>query len=109
MSRAVVLLLLASTVTGCAPTFAERDMRWHSAGDTLYVFARSEGVSRGLCASLGDVAFAEARLAADDGRRMQLGRVSGCHTIRHIIVCTEYDAACVVHEERHRSQGAFHP
>jgi hypothetical protein len=40
---------------------------------------------------------------------MQLGRVSGCHTVRHVIVCPDDDAACVTHEEQHRSEGAFHP
>jgi hypothetical protein len=35
--------------------------------------------------------------------------VTGCHTIRHIIVCTEDDTACLLHEERHRAEGAFHP
>jgi hypothetical protein len=40
---------------------------------------------------------------------MQLGRVAGCHTVRHIIVCSEEDVACLGHEERHRVEGAFHP
>ena len=104
-------MTLAVSLAGCAAsTFSDRDMQWHVKGDTVYVMTRSQGVSRGLCASLGgDVAFAEARWAADEGRSVQLGRVAGCHTVRHIIVCTDDDAACVGHEERHRREGAFHP
>jgi hypothetical protein len=108
--RALALVLLAASITGCgATTFSIQDVRLHSAGDTLYLFARSDGVSRGLCSSLGgDVTRAEARWASNEGRTMQLGRVSGCHTIRHVIVCTDDNAACLAHEERHRSEGAFH-
>jgi hypothetical protein len=39
---------------------------------------------------------------------MRLGRVTGCYTARHIIVCAEDDPACVAHEERHRDRGQFH-
>jgi hypothetical protein len=107
--RALALVVLAVGTTGCSTTFSGQDVYLHTAGDTLYVFARSQGVSRGLCASLGgDVTRAEARWASNEGRTMQLGRVSGCYTVRHVIVCTEGDGACVAHEERHRSEGAFH-
>ncbi len=101
-------LLLAAT--GCTSAgFSGEDVRLHTRGDTLYVMARSENVSRNLCASLGgDVARAEGRWAASEGRTMQLGRVAGCHTVRHVIVCADEDAACVAHEERHRAEGAFH-
>jgi hypothetical protein len=101
-------LLLA--VTGCTSAgFSGEDVRLHARGDTLYVMARSGNVSRNLCASLGgDVARAEGRWAADEGRTIQSGRVAGCHTVRHVIVCTDEDAACVAHEERHRTEGAFH-
>jgi hypothetical protein len=111
LQRVVLSVTLAVSLAGCAAsTFSDRDMQWHVKGDTVYVMTRSQGVSRGLCASLGgDVAFAEARWAADEGRSVQLGRVAGCHTVRHIIVCTDDDAACVGHEERHRREGAFHP
>jgi hypothetical protein len=106
----MALIGLAAVVTGCASTpFSSQDVQLRSAGDTLYLLARSEGVSRGLCVSLGgDVARAEARSASADGRTIQLGRVAGCHTVRHVIVCTDGDAACLAHEERHRSDGAFH-
>ena len=107
--RALALVLLAVSAAGCSTTFSSQDVRVHTAGDTLYLYARSQGVSRGLCASFGgDVALAEARWASNEGRTMQLGRVIGCYTVRHVIVCTEDDAACVAHEERHRSEGAFH-
>ena len=111
MPRAIAVLVLVVSLSGCgAATFSDRDMRLQAKGDTLYVFARSDGVSRGLCATLGgDVAFAEARWAANDGRSLQLGRVGGCHAIRHIIVCAQDDLSCLRHEERHRVEGAFHP
>jgi hypothetical protein len=104
----VCSLLLAAT--GCTSAgFSGEDVRLHARGDTLYVMARSGNVSRNLCASLGgDVARAEGRWAAGEGRTMQLGRVAGCHTVRHVIVCSDEDAACVAHEERHRTEGAFH-
>jgi hypothetical protein len=108
---AMAAILFAAGVAGCgSTTFSNQDLRVHTTGDTLYLVARSDGVSRSLCGSLGgDVARAEARWAANEGRTMQLGRVSGCHTVRHVIVCPDDDAACVTHEEQHRSEGAFHP
>ena len=108
--RSMAVILLAAGVTGCGSTaFSIQDVRLQTKGDTLYLFARSDGVSRGLCSSLGgDVTRAEARWAANEGRTMQLGRVGGCHTVRHVIVCTDDNAACIAHEERHRSEGAFH-
>jgi hypothetical protein len=101
-------LLLAAT--GCTSAgFSGEDVRLQARGDTLYVMARSGNVGRNLCASLGgDVARTEGRWAADEGRTIQSGRVAGCHTVRHIIVCSDEDAACVAHEERHRTEGAFH-
>lgn len=113
MVRALSALLLSLlAATGCSSAaFSGEDVRLRTRGDTLYVLARSADVSRNFCASLGgDVARAEARwAAAGDGRTMQLGRVAGCHTVRHIIVCSEEDVACLGHEERHRVEGAFHP
>ena len=108
--RAMAVILLAAGVTGCgSTTFSSQDVRLQTAGDTVYLVARSDGVSRGLCSSLGgDVTRAEARWASNEGRTMQLGRVNGCHTVRHVIVCTDDNAACLAHEERHRSEGAFH-
>ena len=104
----VLSLLLAAT--GCTSAdFSGEDVHLHAKGDTLYVMARSGNVSRNLCASLGgDVTRAEGRWAADEGRTIQTGRVAGCYTTRHIIVCSDEDAACVAHEERHRTEGAFH-
>jgi hypothetical protein len=113
MVRALSALLISLlAATGCSSAgFSGEDVRLQTRGDTLYVLARSGDVSRNFCASLGgDVARAEARwAAAGDGRTMQLGRVAGCHTVRHIIVCSEEDVACLGHEERHRVEGAFHP
>ncbi|HUM16715.1 MAG TPA: hypothetical protein VL086_13560 [Candidatus Nitrosotalea sp.] len=102
-------LLLAAT--GCSSAgFSAEDLRLHAKGDTLYVMARSGNVSRSLCASLGgDVAHAEGRWASDQSSTIQTGRVTGCYTVRHIIVCSDEDTACLAHEERHRTEGAFHP
>ena len=89
--------------------FPGHDVQLRTSGDTLYVLARSQGVSRNFCASLGgDVARAEGRWAATEGRTMQLGRVAGCHTVRHIIVCSDEDGACLVHEKRQKVEGASH-
>lgn len=103
-------LALAALITGCSSAgFSSQDVQLKAKGDTLYVLARSGNVSRNFCASLGgDVARAEARWVADEGRTMQPGRVVGCHTVRHVIVCADEDAACLAHEERHRTEGAFH-
>jgi predicted small secreted protein len=105
-----LLLTLVTTIAGCSTAgFSGQDVQLRTSGDTLYVLARSQGVSRNFCASLGgDVARAEGRWAATEGRTMQLGRVAGCHTVRHIIVCSDEDGACLVHEERHKVEGAFH-
>jgi hypothetical protein len=109
-SLPALLLALLTATAGCSSAgFSEQDIRLHTIGNTLYVLARSGDVSRGFCASLGgDVARAEGRWAADEGRTIQLGRVAGCHTVRQIIVCVDEDGACLAHEERHRAEGAFH-
>ena len=112
MSRVLsaVLLALLTTITGCSSSgFSGQDVQLRTSGDTLYVIARNGDVTRNLCSSLGgDVALAEGRWAAAEGRTMQLGRVEGCHTVRHVIVCADEDGACLTHEERHRVEGAFH-
>jgi hypothetical protein len=101
------LLLAASGCTSAG--FSGEDVRLHAKGNTLYIMTRSGNVGRSLCASLGgDVARAEGRWASDEGRTIQLGRAVGCHAVRHVIVCSDEDAACVAHEERHRAEGAFH-
>ena len=107
--KAMAVILLCAGMTGCgSTTFSSEDVRLHTAGDTLYLLARSDGVSRSLCGSLGgDVTRAEAGWAAE-GRTMELGWVTGCHTVRHVIVGTDDDDACIAHERRHRSEGAFH-
>ena len=109
-SIVATLLLLAAGVSGCSSAgFSAQDVNLRARGDTLYLLARSGNVSRNLCASLGgDVARAEGRSAAGEGRTIQLDRVAGCYTVRHIIVCSEEDTTCLTHEERHRVQGAFH-
>jgi hypothetical protein len=108
---AVALALVAMLTSGCATAaFSDRDVRFAASGDTLYLLARSDGVSRNLCASLGgDVIQVEGRFASNEGRTMQIGRVGGCYTIRHVIVCSDGDAGCLEHEGRHKREGAFHP
>ena len=108
--QSMVTALLALVLSGCgAAAFTAHDLKLSPSGDTLYVLARSTDVSRNFCATLGgDVALAEGRLASADTRTMRIGRVKGCHTVRHIIVCPEDDADCRAHEERHRDHGNFH-
>ena len=108
--RAAAAAALGAAVSGCGTmAFSSHDLRLETIGDTIYLLARSDAVSRNLCASLGgDVARIEGRLASAEGRTIQIGRVGGCYTVRHVIVCSDGDAACLAHEERHRQEGAFH-
>jgi hypothetical protein len=108
--RATLIALVALGASACGTAnFAADDVRLSASGDTLYIFARNDNVGRNLCSSLGgDVARVEGRVASADTRAMRLGRVTGCYTARHIIVCAEDDPACVAHEERHRDRGQFH-
>jgi len=114
MNRGVSLIrlvvVMAIGLSGCSSAgFSGQDVNLQARGDTLYLLARSGNVSRNLCASLGgDVMRSEGRQAAGEGRTIQLDRVVGCYTVRHIIVCSEEDATCLAHEERHRHEGAFH-
>ena len=113
--RAVVGLagagLLGLLASGCGTfTYSGEDLRVKTAGDTLYLLARSAGVSRNLCAGLGgDAARVAAPSMGGDTRTMQLAQLDGCYTVRHIIVCSDGDGACLAHEEQHREVGAFHP
>ena len=108
--RAAAAAALGAAVSGCGTmAFSSHDLRLETIGDTIYLLARSDAVSRNLCASLGgDVARIEGRLASAEGRTIQIGRVGGCYTVRHVIVCSDGDPACLAHEERHRQEGAFH-
>jgi hypothetical protein len=108
--RSMVMALLALALSGCgAASFTVHDLKMSPSGNTLYVLARNTSVSRNFCATLGgDVTRAEGRLASADTRTMRIGRVMGCYTVRHIIVCSEDDADCLTHEERHRDHGNFH-
>ena len=111
LARALpALLTLLTVVTGCSSAgFSGEDVRLHTVGDTVYVRARSTDASRTLCASLGgDAPRAERRSASIAAGTIEPGRVSGCYTVRRIIVCPEEDGACLAHEERHRAEGAFH-
>lgn len=103
------LLLLAVGVSGCSAGFSVQDVDLRATGDTLYLLARSENVSRNLCASLGgDLALAESRPAVTEGRTIQRDRLIGCYAVRHVIVCPEENTFCLAHEERHKREGAFH-
>ena len=110
-TRIVLAGLLGLLISGCgAATFDAQDLKVSASGDTLYVVARNSNVSRNFCSSLGgDVARTEGRLAsAADSRSIRIGRVTGCYTVRHVIVCSEDDQRCLAHEERHRDDGNFH-
>lgn len=108
--RGAALAALGIAVSGCGTmAYSSHDLRLEAVGETIYLLARSDGVSRNLCASLGgDVTRAEGRLAAAEGKTIQIGRIAGCYTVRHVIVCSDGDAGCLTHEERHRQEGAFH-
>ena len=108
--RTAAVAALGMAIAGCGSTpYSSHDLHLKAVGDTLYLLARNDGVSRNLCASLGgDVARVEGRLASVEGRTIQIGRVGGCYTVRHVIVCSDGDAACLAHEERHKHEGAFH-
>src|SRR5262249_33874609 len=95
--RGLITAALGLLLAGCgAADFSTRDLRVSASGDTLYVFARNQNVSRNFCASLGgDVARTEGRLASADTRTMRLGRVMGCYTARPIAVCAQDDADCL--------------
>jgi hypothetical protein len=110
MRTGITSIVLAVVLSGCSSAlFSGEDVRLKASGDTLYILARSNGVSRNLCATLGgDVAVVEARWAPNEGRVMRMGQVRGCYTVRHIIVCEEGDTRCLAHEERHRREGPFH-
>jgi hypothetical protein len=110
MRRGVGPIALALLLSGCSSAlFSGEDVRIKATGDTIYIFARTDGVSRNLCATLSNnVPVIEARWASDEGRVMRVGQVRGCYTIRHIIVCEEGDGGCLAHEGRHKREGAFH-
>jgi hypothetical protein len=110
MRTGITSIVLAVVLSGCSSAlFSGEDVRLKASGDTLYILARSNGVSRNLCATLGgDVPVVEARWASNEGRVMRMGQVRGCYTVRHIIVCEEGDTRCLAHEERHKREGAFH-
>jgi hypothetical protein len=104
--RAMIAAALGMALSGCgAADFSTRDLRVSASGDTLYVIARNQNVSRNFCASLGgDVARTEGRLASADTRTMRLGRVMGCYTARPVAVCAQDDADCIAlaaHEGGH--------
>ena len=108
--RAAAAVALGTAVSGCGTmAYSSHDLRLETIGDTIYLLARSDAVSRNLCASLGgDVARVEGRLASAEGKTIQIARVGGCYTVRHVIVCSDGDAPCLAHEERHKQEGAFH-
>jgi hypothetical protein len=111
MPRAIGSIALALLLSGCSSAlFSGEDVRIKATGDTIYILARSDGVSRNLCATLsGNVQMVEARWGApSEGRLMRTGQVRGCYTVRHIIVCEDGDNGCLAHEERHKREGPFH-
>jgi hypothetical protein len=110
MRAGIGSIVLAVVLSGCSSAlFSGQDIRLKASGDTLYILARSNGVSRNLCATLGgNVPVVEARWAPNEGRVIRMGQVRGCHTVRHVIVCEEGDTVCLAHEERHKREGAFH-
>ena len=73
-----------------------QDVRVKASGDTLYLLARTTGVSRNLSAGLGgDAARVAARPVSTDVGNMLLMQIDGCYTVRRVIVSSESDAPCV--------------
>jgi hypothetical protein len=109
MRRGIGAIVLTLPLSGCSPAlFSGRDVRIEASGETLYIFARSDWVSRNVCTALSGFApVVEARWAPLEGRQLRLGQVHGCYMIRHIIVCEEGNAACLQHLAR-RSGPANH-
>jgi hypothetical protein len=93
---AIVLILVLS---GCSQAlFSGQDVRIEASGETLYIFGRSDWVSRNVCATLTSYTPAvEARWAPIEGRQILRGHVHGCNVIRHIIVCEDGNTACLQH------------
>jgi hypothetical protein len=99
MRNSVGAIVLALALSGCSQAFfSSRDIRIEASGETLYLFARSDWISRNVCTTLSNYApVVEARSAPDEGRLLRLGQVHGCYMIRHIVVCDENSAACLQH------------
>ena len=95
---------LALLVSGCSGfTYSGEDVRVKTTGDTVYLLARTTGVSRNLCAGLGgDAARDAATQINGDGRAMQVTQLDGCYTVRHVIVCSDGDGACLAQSEKHK-------
>lgn len=104
-------------LTGCASGFsAQDDVRIVAKPDGLYLMARSPAIARSMCIASGlDAARVEGRMFAE-GRTFLVGDtgrysrgVQGCQmAVRNIIVCADGDGRCLLHEERHAREGAFH-
>ena len=97
---------LAVLTSGCSGfTYSGEDVRVKTTGDTVYLLARTTGVSRNLCAGLGgDAARGAAKQVDGDGRTMQVTQLDDCYTIRHVIVCSDGDGACLAQSEKHRTE-----
>lgn len=95
-------IVLALAISGCSPAlFSGRDVRIEASGETLYIFARSDWVSRNFCSTLSSYApVVEARWAPIEGRLLRLRQVQGCYMVRQIIVCEEGNDACLQHLAR---------
>jgi hypothetical protein len=102
MQNGIGAVVLALALSGCSPAlFSGRDVRIEASGETLYIFARSDWVSRNVCTTLSGYApVVEARWAPNEGRLVRLGQVHGCYMVRHIIVCEEGNGACLQHLSR---------
>jgi hypothetical protein len=103
MRQGLAAIVLALVLSGCSSAFfSDQDIRIEAADDTLYIFARSDWVSRNVCTTLSGYApVVEARWAPFEGRQLQTGQVYGCHMIRRVIVCDEGNPKCLQRLGRH--------
>jgi len=100
--RALALVALTASLTGCAGSFAApEDMRIVARPEGLYLMTRSTAMARSVCIASGfDAARAEGRLFADGRSFAGSGGfgtgTQGCQMqVRTFTVCQDGDAACL--------------
>jgi hypothetical protein len=108
---AALLLLLA----GCTSAFSGQDgMRVVVKPNAIYVVMPGAVAARTLCVAAGlqSPGLAGRSLAAGGDLTLTdvgVGAVAGCQgRVRSVIVCANGDQRCLLHEERHAREGAFH-
>lgn len=109
---AVALPLL---LAGCSSAFSGQDgMRVVVKPNAIYVVMPGPVAARTMCVAAGMRSPGlEGRSLAAGGEMtltdVGVGAAAGCQgQVRSVIVCSNGDARCLLHEERHAREGAFH-